>query len=243
MTKTAVSSFDTPTPVGYARKKWFTAVKAIVRCFVKKPEFVFLGEAPGPGSIILSNHEGASGPLTMELYSKLPVRFWGTYEMNTDFKTAYRYQTHIYYHQKKKWNLNLARLFCMLATPLTRMFYIGLDLISSYGDVRLRNTFRQSIDVLKKNHTLVIFPEVSDNGYFKELTGFYPGASMMFEQCRRNGLNRPVYVAYLNKESHKYIFDAPKSVNELLDEGLSRTALAEKLCNRCNELGKMQLPV
>lgn len=242
MTKTALSSFDTPTPVGYSRKKWFTAVKAIVKLFVRKPEFVFLGEAPGPGSIILSNHEGASGPLTLELYARLPIRFWGTYEMNTDFKTAYRYQTNIYYHQKKRWNIHLARLFCLIATPLTRMFYIGLELISSYGDVRLRSTFRQSIDILKKHQTLVIFPEVSDRGYFKVLTGFYPGVSMMLEQCRRNGLNVPVYVAYLNKETRKFIFDAPKSVDELLEEGLSRADLAEKLCNRCNELGKMQLP-
>ena len=241
MTNANLTSFDTPTPVGYTRKKWFTAVKAIVKCFVKKPEFVFLGEAPRPGCIILSNHEGASGPLTLELYAKLPIRFWGTYEMNTDFKTAYNYQTHIYYHQKKKWNIWLARLFCLLATPLTRMFYIGLELISSYGDVRLRNTFRQSIDILKKNQTLVIFPEVSDNGYFRELTGFYPGVSMMLEQCQRNGLNVPVHVAYLNKESKKFIFDAPRSVEELLAEGLSRTALAEKLCNRCNELGKMRI--
>ncbi len=237
----AVDGIETSAPVGYVRKRWFRAVKAVLKWLVKKPKYIYLGQPPTPRSIILSNHEGASCPLSMELYSNLPIRFWGTYEMNVDMKTAYRYQTHIYYHRKKRWNLWLARLFCLLATPLTRMFYIGMDLISSYRDVRLVNTFKQSIEALKMGHTLVIFPEISDNGYFKELVGFYPGVSMLFEYCRRRELNVPVHVAYLNKETNQYIVDAPISVNELLDQKLSREELAKKLCNRCNELGKMKL--
>lgn len=234
-------AFDSPISVEYTRKKWFLNLKKIIKLFIKKPEFVYLGQKPTPRSIILSNHEGASVPLKLELYGELPIRFWGANEMNKNMKTAYRYQTVTYYHGKKHWNLHLARIFCLLATPLTRMFYIGLDLISSYSDVRFKNTLTQSIAALKKNHTLVIFPENSSKGYFRELVGFHQGALMLIELCKKHGLDVPVYIAYYKKDTKQFVFDAPVTVSQLLGQRLSRAELAQKLCDRCNTLGKMEL--
>lgn len=227
------------TPVDYVRKPWFRAVKKIVGIFIHAPRFIYLGEKPGNKCIILSNHEGTSVPLKLELYSQLPIRFWGAGPMNHNFSHAYRYQTKIYYHQKKHWNLWLARLFCLLATPLTRMFYIGLDLISTYPDARFSGTLKKSVAALKKNHTVVIFPEDSSDGYLKELKGFHQGSLMLLELCRKQGLDVPVYVAYYNKQTKQHIFDAPVTVSQLLDQGLDRAQLAQKLCDRCNELGRM----
>ena len=87
---------------------------------------------------------------------------------------------------------------------------------------------------------MVVFPEKSDNGYFDELTGFYPGIVMLFQYCQRHGLDVPVHVAYLRRKRKQYIFDAPVTVGELLRLGLSREELAQRLCDRCNELGKME---
>ncbi len=233
--------FDTPIPVEYTRKKWFIRVKGITRWFVKKPKFVFLGKPLSPRSIVLSNHEGASVPLSLELYSNLPIRFWGTHEMNEDMKAAYGYQTNIYYHKKKCWNLWLARVFCLLATPLTKMFYNGLDLISTYPDIRLKNTLSRSVAALRKGHTVVIFPEDSDNGYLREMTKFHQGALMLMNYCQRQQMDLPVYVAYFKKDTKEYVVDAPIQISELLGQGFSREELAERLCRRCNELGKMDL--
>lgn len=222
------------------RKTWFRVVKKILRLFVREPKYIFLGDKAEAGSVILTNHVGPSAPMTNELYSDMPVRLWGAHEMNESFKSAYKYQTEIYYHQKKHWNLYLAKVLCLiLITPLTYMYYRGINLISSYGDVRFRKTLTESLETLEKGHTVVIFPEKSDNGYFKVLTGFYPGAIMFLQYCKKNSLNPPVFVAYLNKETKQYIFDAPKTVDELLSLGLSRNELADMLCARCNELGTM----
>ena len=38
----------------------------------------------------------------------------------------------------------LARLFCLLASPLTFLFYKGLNLISTYKDSRLKITLEES---------------------------------------------------------------------------------------------------
>lgn len=231
---------EQPYKVSCERKPWFLVVRQFLKLFVKKPEFIYLGEKVSSGGIILSNHEGAACPLTMELYGQVPVRLWGAHQMNSGFASAYEYQTRIYYHQKHHWNLYLARLFCLIATPLTYMFYKGINLISSYGDIRFKRTLKESLATLESGHTVVIFPEKSDNGYLKELTGFYPGAVMLFQYCQKYGLNVSVHVAYLKKETRQYVFDAPVYINDLLALGLSRTELAERLCQRCNELGRME---
>jgi len=219
------------------RKRWFLRLRSILRLFIKKTEFVNLGEEVKPGGIILSNHDGAKGPLAFELYSNLPFRFWGTYEMNSNLKSVYIYLSKIYFTQKKKWNIHLARLLCIIAAPLLNIYYKGLNLISTYPDMRLKKTLSESIEVLKNNHNLVIFPEMSEDGYFKELVGFHDGVVFFFEYCLKKNINAPIYVAYYQRDKKKCIIDKPVYIKDLLDLGLSREELAKKLCDRCNELG------
>ena len=225
----------------YERKAWFKAVKWVLKLFVRKPEHIYLGEKVAPGGIILSNHVGPHGPWALELYADVPLRLWGTHEMNENLKTAYTYQTNIYYHQKKHWNLFLARVACLLITPLTYMYYKGIYLISSYQDARLKKTLQESLHTLRQGHSVVVFPEKSDNGYFDVLTGFYPGVVLFFQYCMRHDLDVPVHVAYYRRKTRQYIFDKPVFISELLALGLSRETLAQKLCDRCNELGKMEI--
>ena len=122
------------------RKPWFRVIKKIMRLFIKETEFVYLGDKIDEPTIILSNHVGTSAPLAWELYGNLPFRFWGAYEMNTSLAKLYSYQTRVFYHEKKHWNIHLARLFCLIASPLTYMFYRGINLISTYRDIRFKKT-------------------------------------------------------------------------------------------------------
>ena len=223
------------------RKLWFRAMKKCMKLAVKESKFKYLGEKVTNGAIILSNHEGASAPLAFELYSKLPIRFWGTHEMNSGLVKTYKYQTRIYYHQKKHWNLHLARLFCLLASPLTNLFYKGLNLISTYSDARLRNTINESICAIKNGQNIVIFPEDSSKGYKKELPAFHHGCILMMQQCQKHGIDAPVHLAYYQKETKTFVIDKPVMASKLLAQGLSREQLAKQLCDRCNQLGKMQV--
>lgn len=225
------------------RKPWFRMVKGVMRCFVKESKFVYLGDEIAEGGIILSNHEGTSAPLALELYSGLPIRFWGAHEMNDGLFSTYKYQTNVYYREKKHWNIWLARLFCIIASPLTNLFYRGLQLIPTYHDCRLRHTLKESAQALREGNNIVIYPEISDKGYLKELEGFHQGFALLLSYCLRHGIDAPVYVAYYKKDEKTYVVDRPVYISELLADGSSREALAECLCARCNELGKMELPL
>lgn len=223
------------------RKLWFRCLKQIMRIRYKRPTFVYLdGKEFQNGAIILSNHEGTDAPLSLEIYCPAPIRMWGASEMNSGLKAMYKYQTQVYYHEKKHWNLLLARLFCLIASPLTNMFYKGLNLISTYNDSRLRTTLRESIEAIQKGEDIVIYPEDSTDGYFEELKAFHKGFILLAETCYSKGIDVPIYVTYLKKKEHIYVIDKPILYSQLKEECGTREKITEKLLNRCNELGQME---
>jgi len=153
----------------------------------------------------------------------------------------YKYQTRVYYHEKKHWNLGLARLFCLIASPLTYIFYKGLRLINTYPDSRLRNTLSESINALEENQNIIIFPEKSDKGYLDELEGFHAGFMLLVNMCLKKGIDVPIYVSYYKKSEKTYIIDKPIMISELISNNESKEEIAQKLCDRCNQLGKMDI--
>ena len=223
------------------RKAYFEFMKKIMKFRYKQPNFVYLGEEISEPTIILSNHEGTDAPMALEIYWQNPVRMWGAHEMNSGLIKMYKYQSRVYYHEKKHWNLFLARLFCLIASPLTNLFYSGLDLISTYRDGRFIKTISETIAALKDGNNIVVFPEDSEQGYLKELQGFHAGFVLLCEQCLKKGINISVCVAYFKKEENTYIFDNPIKYSELKEKYQNRDEIAKALCIRCNELGTMEL--
>ena len=211
------------------KKLYFRILKKCMKVKYKKPNFIYLGEPVSKGALILSNHEGTDAPMSLEIYLDAPLRMWGAHEMNSGLRKLYGYQTKIYYHQKKHWNLTLARLFCLIASPLTNLFYSGLDLISTYSDLRFRTTINESIEAIKSGDNIVIFPEESSKGYLKELEGFHAGFVVLASYLAKENIDVPIYVSYYRKEDNTYIFDKPIYFSELSKNGETREEIADKL--------------
>lgn len=222
------------------RKGYFRVLKQIMKCRYKEPTFMYLGEPIGNSSVILSNHEGTDAPMAMEIYLDRPLRMWGASEMNSGLVELYKYQTKTYYHEKKHWNIHLARLFCLLASPLTYLFYSGLDLISTYRDVRFVKTIRESMHAIESGDNIVIYPEVSDNGYLAELEAFHGGFTTFADICRKRGVDIKVFVSYYRKSDNVYIVDTPIMYSQLYARFGDKEKISRWLCDRCNELGKME---
>ena len=223
------------------RPLWFRGLKKLLKIRFKKPKYVYLGDKPQGGAIIVSNHEGSFGPLTTEIYAQFPVRFWGTWEMNSGLKNAYRYLSRVYYHEKRHWPLWFARLFCLIAAPLVNLFYKGLRLISTYTDVRFWKTLKRSAQILEGGSNIVIFPEDSSAGYFSALKSFHAGFVELGELCLKRGMDVPIYVSYLQRKKHVYVYDKPVLFSELKSKYGTRDEIAESLLERCNELGEMDI--
>jgi hypothetical protein len=222
-------------------KWWFRGVKRLMTGRYKQPNFVFLGDEFVDGSIILSNHEGTDAPMSLEMYLDRKIRFWGANEMNSGLVKMYKYQTRVYYCEKKHWNLHLARLFCLLATPLTNMFYKGLNLISTYKDGRFYKTVKESYAAIEKGDSIVIFPENSEKGYLAELEGFFGGFIVLAEYALKKGKDLPIVVSYFRKKEKVYVFDKPIMFSELLEKYESKEEILNALLDRCNLLGKIKI--
>ena len=223
------------------RKWWFKLIKKLMLCRYKEPRFVYLGDEIDKGSLILSNHEGTDAPMSLEIFLDKPIRMWGAHEMNSGLIKMYKYQSEVYYHEKKHWNIHLARLFCLIASPVTNVFYKGLNLISTYKDARFRNTIRESLEALNNGENIVIFPEDSTKGYLEELEGFYGGFVVLAEICKKRKIDVPIFVTYFRKKDLTYIIDKPVLFSELTKDGASREEIAKQLVERCNVLGKMEV--
>ena len=223
------------------RKWWFKLIKKLMLCRYKEPRFVYLGDEIDKGSLILSNHEGTDAPMSLEIFLDKPIRMWGAHEMNSGLIKMYKYQSEVYYHEKKHWNIHLARLFCLIASPVTNVFYKGLNLISTYKDARFRNTIRESLEALNNGENIVIFPEDSTKGYLEELEGFYAGFIVLAEICQKRKIDVPIFVTYFRKKDLTYIIDKPVLFSELTKDGASREEIAKQLVERCNVLGKMEV--
>ncbi len=218
-------------------KKWFSFVKRLMKVRYKEPKFIYLGEEVSSGAVIVCNHEGTDSPMAWEMYSGKSVSFWGAHEMNSGLRKMYSYQSKVYFHQKKGMNLFLARLFCLIASPLTNMFYKGLDVVSTYQDVRFKKTIRESAERIKAGRNLVMFPEKSDNGYQATLQGFHSGVALFLESQRRAGNDIIVYSAYYNKEKNICLVGEPKKYSEIIQGCNKKEDVAQKLCDECNNLG------
>ena len=56
-------------------KRWYRNLKKFMRLFIKKTEFIYVGDKFPSGSLIMSNHEGTKAPLAWELYGDV----WKTF--------------------------------------------------------------------------------------------------------------------------------------------------------------------
>ncbi len=223
-------------------KWWFRGIKHLMTGRYKKPQFIFLGGKEFEnGSLILSNHEGTDAPMSLEMYLDKPLRMWGAHEMNSGLVKMYKYQSRVYYHEKKHWNLHLARLFCLIASPLTNLFYKGLNLISTYRDTRFFKTIKESMQAIEKGESIVVYPEDSAKGYLAQLEGFFAGFAVFAEAAYKKGVDIPIVVSYFKKNQKIFVFDKPIKYSELIKECGSKEKMIERLLNRCNQLGVMDL--
>ncbi len=223
-------------------KWWFRGIKRLMTMRYKAPQFIFLeGKEFENGSLILSNHEGTDAPMSLEMYLDKPMRMWGAHEMNSGLIKMYKYQSRVYYHEKKHWNLHLARLFCLIASPLTNLFYKGFNLISTYRDTRFIKTMRESLEAVKNGESIVIYPEDSAKGYLAQLEGFFSGFAVFAEHALKKGIDLPIVVSYFRKKEKVFVFDRTQKYSSLLNKYGTKEKVIEYLLNRCNELGVMDL--
>lgn len=217
----------------------FDRAKGILRLFFKRPDIVDLGSEEKPVGIYVANHSAADGPFTYVLF--FPFRFvpWGAHEMCGNYRERWHYLYDIFYQQKLGWGK--VRAFAV-ATPfavISRMVYKGAELLPTYRDQRLVRTIRKSLDMLRCGRNIMVFPEVSDDGYHELLQDINGGFVLLAKRFREaTGTDVPIYPVCYCAKRNRIVIDRPHYLSDVIARlgNNSNRELAMPFMDRINQL-------
>lgn len=206
--------------------------------FIRKPRKVInLAGELNPRSILLANHSAKKGPLYLEMNFPLYHCLWGAGEMLGSYKERFHYLRDIFYIQKRGFNKFVATVIAVFEAFFSIMLYKGMRVLPTYHNGRLLGTINKSIRALNDDVAVMIFPENSDEGYFDEMTQFFPGFVLLSQAYyHKTGVDLPVYPVYYHIKKRILCIGEPCYVQECIAQGLSRVQIAELLKNKVNEL-------
>lgn len=138
--------------------KPYLLVKAIVRLVFGKMEVDGLENLPEEGVVIVGNHAQMNGPIACELYLGQNRYTWCAGEMMT-LKEVPAYAYRDFWSQKPRAVRWIFKIASYLIAPLSVFVFNNANTIPVYHDARVLATFRQTLQKLKENARIVIFPE------------------------------------------------------------------------------------
>ncbi|MGN0804777.1 MAG: hypothetical protein ACI4MS_05285 [Candidatus Coproplasma sp.] len=197
-------------------------LKVFLKIFKRRPEVINLsGGELEPKAIYLSNHAGADGPMTYEMYFPLLLTGWGASPMFGNAKERWNYLYHTFYIQKLHWNKAKAFIVATLFTPISKMIYRAIGLIPTYTDSRFITSVKTSCKILDENSPILIFPEDSTKGYINPPESFNKGFLTLAKlYYKTKKVDLPVYSMYLiGGKKRKIVIAPPIYVNQMLAEG------------------------
>lgn len=187
--------------------------------------------------IVVANHSAKRGPMCMELYFPLFCAKWGAHEMLGNYNMRFHYLRDIFYMKKQGFSKFKSTLKAAFEALFSIYFYRGMKVLPTFPDSRLRKTIQYSMDMLNNDMGVMVFPENSNEGYFDEMTQFFPGFVMLAETYfKKTGEDVPVYPAYYSAKLKKIVIGKPLKVQDFVKEGLDRYQIADKFKEEVNAL-------
>ncbi len=221
----------------YKNQPIWNGTAKLLRLFFKKPKIVSLsGDLPDK-AVYVANHSAMFGPLVYNLYLPADVAAWGAWPMLGNWKQRYRYLKDVYFVQKRHKNKLAAAFLAFFEASFAPMFYKGLRVLPSYNDQRFISTMRKSFRLLESGTGVIIFPEMSDDGYHETLNGFYAGFVELAKFYRRRyGEDVPIYPVYYHQKLNKMVIGFPSFYSDYAEKGKTRNEIAADFCKQVNDL-------
>lgn len=210
----------------------------LVKLFKRKPKIFNLNTEPfKEPCIIISNHSGASGPLTMALYYPQFFIPWGTHAMTGRYKARWNYLYHVFYQQKLGYRKFRSFILATSFGIVSKMLYNGMQLIPTYEDLRFKDTINLSVAHLNNGSNILVFPEDSNNGYHENLLSYHSGFVFLWQEYfKRTEIDLPIYPVYYHKRKGAMVIGPKTYITPLIADGLSRDQIAEFFKNLTNDL-------
>ncbi len=215
---------------------------SLAKLIFPRPEFIY-EEKPTENEpcVYLSNHAGPIGPAYAALYFKEPKKMWLiNYALNKEKNANFFY--HDFFagpskKHKKTWRF-ISKLVSFLLTPLLK----SAPHVAVYHDMKMFNTFRDSLDALQNGCDLVIFPECPTK-FSPFINSFYCGFSELGKMYyNETGKILKFYPTYLSKELKTVVVGKPIAFDPTVPARLQRKAIADGARDAIDALAKALPP-
>lgn len=214
----------------------FKVFRGIVRPFYKARVDSLIENLPDK-AIIVSIHAAKKGPLMISLNYPRFHAMWGHHDMLGNYRERYKYLRNVLYIQKMHKNKFTATIKAFFEAFFSPFIYKGMKVVGTYTDMRFLATIKNSMAILDDNASIVIYPEDSSSGYFKEVHEAFPGFVMLASTYyQKRGEDVPVIPAYISTDKKRFILGEPRYVHELEREGKGKQQIADVLRDDINAL-------
>ncbi len=115
-------------------------------------------EIPKEPVILVGNHAQIHGPLGCEFFFPERTYSWCAGQM-MNLKEVPEYAFRDFWSQKPKWTHLFYKMVSYLIAPLSVLIFNHARTVPVYRDGRIMTTFRESLRLLDRGKSLVIFPE------------------------------------------------------------------------------------
>ena len=172
-------------------------IKAMVRLFYPKTEFVGAENIPDGPVVIVGNHAKMNAPIACELYLPGNHLTWTAGEM-MHLKEVPAYAFADFWSHKPAYIRWFFRGLSYVIAPLSVCIFNNADCIGVYRDSRIVRTFKASIEALHDGKRIVILPEYDapcNNIICDFQVHFTDIARMYFRKYKEEISFVPMYVA------------------------------------------------
>lgn len=214
----------------------FKIIKGSIRFFYGKMEVVGLENLPKEHAVIVANHTQMNGPIAAELFMPDNCYIWCAGQM-MNFKEVPEYAFADFWSQKPKWQHPFYKFLSYLIAPLAVCIFNNARTIAVYRDMRLMGTFKNTINMLKDNANILIFPEKDEkynNILYKFQENFIDIATLYYKKTGISLTFVPMYIApklrkmYIGKgivfDNSNAIEDEKKRISSYLSDEITDIA-------------------
>ncbi len=174
----------------------YRILRSLIDFFFPRMQVFGMENLPEEPCILVGNHSQMNGPLASELRLDIPHETWCAGEMMKRNEVA-DYAFTDFWSFKPRWTHPFFRLLSHLITPLAVCLLANSHTIPVYHDVRLRDTFRRSVDAMADGESLMIFPEKNEKGnhiLYAFQDKFVDTARFYYKKTGRCASFVPVYI-------------------------------------------------
>lgn len=218
------------------RQPIFKAFGTIISPFYRAKTESMIETLPDK-AIIVSIHAAKKGPMAIAVsYPKFHA-MWGHHSMLGNYVERFKYLRNVLYIQKMHKGRFIATFKATYEAAFSIWVYKGMKIIGTYTDMRLLSTIRNSETVLDANASIVVYPEDSSTGYYKELKSAFPGFVMLASAYyQKRGEDVPVIPAYISTDKKRFLIGEPRYVREMEKSGLNKQQIADVFKDDINAL-------